>query len=145
MTSSRQFLFCCLALSTLTGGAFGAFPEKLLGREARPGIKVEEPMEAMSEMMKGMMEFQRMIEKDSMVNAKALEALPSVDMSSFLDTLRSLITAKFELLSGLIGGIGSGSDLGSILPGLLGGSLLPSLPELSFPGLPSLTPGAQTA
>ncbi|CBZ52488.1 conserved hypothetical protein [Neospora caninum Liverpool] len=128
----------------MTAGVLGGYPEKLLAREEKPGMGVGEPVEAMSEMVKGMMELKQMIEKDTMVNAQALENLPSMDMSSFLDTLRSVITAKFELLSGLIGGIGGGSSFGNLSPIIPGGSLFPGLPELNFGGLSSLIPG-QTA
>nr|CEL73927.1 TPA: hypothetical protein BN1205_047450 [Toxoplasma gondii VEG] len=144
MTGVKNTLIVALAISMMTAGVMGAHPEKLLGRDEKPGTAAGEPVEAMSEMMKGMMELKQMIEKDTIVNAEALEKLPSIDMSSFLDTLRSIITAKFELLSGLIGGIGGGSSFGNLLPVLPGGSLFPGLPELNLGGIPSLIPG-QTA
>ncbi|PHJ17460.1 hypothetical protein CSUI_008719 [Cystoisospora suis] len=119
--------------------AVAAGSDRLLG-------KVDDTSDVMAEMAKGMMELKQMIERDSMVNNKALENLPAMDVSSFLDILRSVITAKFEMLSGLIKGLGGGSGLGNLFPGL-GSPLLPGLgeglpsldlPRLDLPGLPSL-------
>lgn len=118
-------LLCVWVLSMAVAGAAAA-PERLLG-------KVEDSSDVMVEMMKGMMELRHMIERDSMVNTKALESLPTGDVSSFLDILRSVITAKFEMLSALIKGLGGGSGLGNLFPGL-GNPLLPGLGE----GLPAL-------